>query len=62
MVTEYVPKFSKATGLKFPPKDPATGLYLSHGNGCKYHNNCFTCPIPPDKCHWNDYKDNWREE
>lgn len=25
-------------------------LRLKYGNGCEYHKNCFTCPIPISKC------------
>lgn len=35
-----------AVGIRLPPKDPITGKYLAHGNGCSYCNNCFDCPYP----------------
>lgn len=46
-------RYGKATGLRFPPKDPVTGLYLAHGNGCHLHPNCFACKEPPDKCKYD---------
>lgn len=35
------------------PLDPTTGLKLRHGNGCYYYPNCFTCPIPVEKCKYD---------
>ncbi len=47
-------KYGKATGLRFPDKDPVTGKYLPHGNGCSFFNNCFVCPEKPNKCHYGN--------
>ena len=49
-------RYGKATGLRFPKKDRATGLYLPHGNGCrKGGTNCFTCRLP--ECVWREGED-----
>ena len=34
--------------------DPATGLRLLTGNGCSKWKDCFTCPYPPDECHYGE--------
>jgi hypothetical protein len=46
-------KNGKTIGNRFPPRDPVTGLYLLHGNGCgEGGNNCFVCALPD--CRWNE--------
>lgn len=43
------------SGVHHIPKlDPTTGLRLYHGNGCSKWDNCFTCPFPPDECHYGN--------
>jgi hypothetical protein len=46
----YIKKRDMVNGA---PLDPITGKYLSGGNGCHKFSNCFTCPEPPDKCHYS---------
>jgi len=41
-------------GHHLPPVDPATGLRLTHKNGCHKHPNCFTCPFEPDDCKYEE--------
>jgi len=51
--SKYASNFKGAhINQKSAPLDPVTGLYLVSGNGCAFHNNCFTCSEKPDKCHY----------
>lgn len=33
--------------------DEITGIHLAYGNGCRHHDDCFTCPYPPDGCKYD---------
>jgi len=45
---------SEMKGIEQDPHYKTRKGGLLHGDGCKDHPHCATCPFPPDDCHYKE--------